>query len=251
MGRKPHPTSMDMVHRVTPWTSSVWLESSHSHYDFKSTFLLIGRAGSVVLAGNMWRRSFCHHIRRSPHRNVFHRDDSRIASRQQVDWSNCVSHSGISWHCRIVWNIIHSIRFRCAHQITAYPVSILLKHFFEDCDGSMSPNMGEGVRSCVRSPHFLFWFFAVKLLSLVLLCIRYIPQGNLSCALMHSQNSQLGASTWTISTMLGGHQCMCVYGRSWWMSSLGITGVRKWQFHCSEDNQSLLSSGYRPGTWAK
>ena len=39
---------------------------------------------------------------------------------------------------------------------------------------------------------------AVKLPSLVLVCIRYIHQGNLPCTLMHSQR---GASTWMISTM--------------------------------------------------
>ena len=81
VGRRPHPTSMDMVHRVTPWISFMWLESSDSHYDFKSAFSLVGRAGSVVLVGNMWRRSFCHHIQGSPHRNVLPRDDSRIATR--------------------------------------------------------------------------------------------------------------------------------------------------------------------------
>ena len=132
VGRKPCPKTMYMVHRVTPWTSSMWLESSDSHYDFKSAFLLAGRAGSVVLAGNMWKRAFCHHIQRSPDRNGLPRDDNRIATRRQMDRSNCVSHSGTSWHCRIFWNTIQSIRFRCAHQITAFFVSISLKHFIED-----------------------------------------------------------------------------------------------------------------------
>ena len=81
VGRRPHPTSMDMVHPVTPWMSFMWLESSDSRFDFNSAFSLVGRAGSVVLAGNMWRRSFCHHSQGSPHRNVLPRDDSRIATR--------------------------------------------------------------------------------------------------------------------------------------------------------------------------
>ena len=127
--RRPHPTPMDMVHRVTCWMSFMWLESSDSHSDFKSAFLFVGRAGSVVLAGNMWKISFCHHIQGYPHRNVLPRDDSRIATKQQMDWSNCVSHSGTSWH---FWNIIQNIHFRCAHQIAAYSVSIFLKYFIED-----------------------------------------------------------------------------------------------------------------------
>ena len=44
---------------------------------------------------------------------------------------------------------------------------------------------------------------------------------------MHSQNSQLDASTWTISTMVSGHQCVCVYGQSWWTSPLDIRRVLK------------------------
>ena len=44
---------------------------------------------------------------------------------------------------------------------------------------------------------------------------------------MHSQNSQLDASTWTISTMLGGHQFVCVYGQSWWTSPSDIRRVPK------------------------
>ena len=67
----------------------------------------------------------------------------------------------------------------------------------------------------------------MKLSSLVLGCKRYIRQGNLPSTLIHSQNSQLDASTWTISTMLGGHQCVRVYGQSWWTSPLDIRRVLK------------------------
>ena len=170
----------------------------------------------MVLVRNMWRGSICHHIQRSPHKNVLPRDDSRIATRQQMDWSNCVGHSGISWHCRIFWNIIHSIHFRWAHQITAYSVSILWKHFIEDCDGSISPNVEEGVMP--ESPSFYFWFFAVKLPSLVLVCIKYIGQGNLPFTLMHSQNLVLLHGPYPLCP--GGHQLLLLLFAHAWVSQV-------------------------------
>ena len=59
------------------------------------------KAGPVVLAGNAWRRTFCHHTRWSPHRNVLPEDDRRMAARSWMDGRNCASQSSISWHSRI------------------------------------------------------------------------------------------------------------------------------------------------------
>ena len=95
VGRKPRPTCTDMVRYVTLWMSSLGLESSDSHYDFKPALLLTGKAGSVVLAENTWR-SLCHHARRSHH--------------------TAESFS----------NTFHDMCFRRAHQIIVHFVSILL-----------------------------------------------------------------------------------------------------------------------------
>ena len=119
---------MCSVTTCSPWTWYVmsrlerqWRESTDSHHHFKSAFLLVRKAGTGVLAGNTQRRSFCHHTRRSPSRNELQlpRDDRGINTRQQMDRSNYVGHSSISWHSRIFWNTFHGIHFRRAHQITA------------------------------------------------------------------------------------------------------------------------------------
>ena len=227
--------------------------STDSYFGFRSTFLLIGKhcSGSGQKPKEETIGSFCRHTRKSPHINASlgplftkktpsygYRDshykpersddrlrfimgipilirrhllskygdaggDRRMATRQQMGWSNCAGLSGTSWHSRVF------------SMSSASDVHIEL-HW----------KTGVKVESC-KSTQFLFWnsFRSEDAISLIFVCMRPICESTLSCTLMHSQNSQLGISAWTKSTLPGGHRCMCMRGQSLWPSSLGFIGV--------------------------
>ena len=241
--RKPHPTSMDMVRHVTPWMSYLWLESSDSHCDFKSPFYSLekqvqwcwsethGEDHFVIILGGLYIE-MCYPKMIG---NIYKTAD------------------GLE-HLVLVIVISPSTAesFGIPSMASASDVHIKLWHTF--CPSCWSTKLRTLMAACHQMWKKVWRVMPESPVSILVLCSEFAVTSTCVYKIYpsrHSQNSQLDASTWTISTMLDGKRGMFLHGQSWWTSSLGIITVLKCQFHCSEDNQSLLSRGSRLGTCAK